>query len=81
MFFGLCVDKWVMLGETLTEIADALGITKDAVEKRLQTAKIKPTTREALYPVGTIERLRNVRMGRPAKKPEAAAKPQKKPDK
>jgi hypothetical protein len=61
-----------MTGETLIEIADALGITTDAVEKRLQTADIKPITRKALYPVGTAEKLRDVKRGRPRKaKPDA----------
>jgi predicted ArsR family transcriptional regulator len=67
-----------MNGVTLTEIAEALGIEKKAVEKRLQTAGIKPLTREATYPPDTIERLRNVRMGRPKKAPEPPAKPLKK---
>jgi predicted ArsR family transcriptional regulator len=68
----------VMTGETLDEIADTLGITIDAVEKRLQAAKIKPITRKALYPVGTTERLRDVKMGRPPKvKPEEPAKAKK----
>jgi hypothetical protein len=57
----------VMTGETLEEIAITLGITTDAVEKRLQAAKIKPITRKALYPAGTSERLRDVKMGRPPK--------------
>jgi hypothetical protein len=64
-----------MTGETLDEIAEALGITTDPVEKRLQTANIKPITRKALYPVGTIDILRNVRMGRPPKQSEAPDKP------
>jgi predicted ArsR family transcriptional regulator len=66
-----------MTGETLDEIANTLGITRDAVEKRLQTAKIKPITRKALYPIGTAERLCNVRMGRPLKQPEARKKSKK----
>jgi hypothetical protein len=66
----------IMIGETLTEIANALGISTDATEKRLQTQGIKPVTREALYPTGTTERLRNVRSrGRPPKaKPETTDK-------
>jgi predicted ArsR family transcriptional regulator len=64
-----------MEGLTIEEIADSLGITTDAVEKRLQTARIRPMTRKALYPVGTAERLRDVKMGRPPKaQPEAPAK-------
>jgi hypothetical protein len=68
-----------MTGETLTEIANALGISIAATEKRLQTQKIKPITREALYPTGTIERIRNVPgKGRPPKtKPDDSDKPKK----
>jgi hypothetical protein len=58
----------IMTGETLSEIAIALGISTDATEKRLQKEKIKPITREALYPVGTTDRIRNVPgKGRPPK--------------
>jgi hypothetical protein len=65
---AIIADMRVMIGETLSEISKALGISTDATEKRLQTKKIKPLTREALYPVGTTERIRNVpRPGRPAK--------------
>jgi hypothetical protein len=68
----IIADMRVMIGETLSEISKALGISTDATEKRLQTKKIKPLTREALYPVGTTERIRDVpRPGRPPK-PRAA---------
>jgi predicted ArsR family transcriptional regulator len=67
IFFDIIADMEIMTGETLDEIANALGITTDAVEKRLQTAKIKPVTRKALYPVGTTDRLRDIKMGRPKK--------------
>jgi hypothetical protein len=61
----------VMIGETLSEIATSLGISTDATEKRLQKKKIKPITREALYPVGTTEQIRNVPgKGRPKKDKE-----------
>jgi hypothetical protein len=63
----------VMKGETLTEISKALGVEKWAVEKRIHKAGIKPLTREAVYPVGTIETVRNAApIGRPPKvKPES----------
>jgi hypothetical protein len=64
----ILADMKIMTGETLTEIANALGISTDATEKRLQTQGIKPVTREALYPMGTTERLRHVPgRGRPKK--------------
>jgi hypothetical protein len=77
--FAILADMKTMTGETLTEIANTLGISIAATEKRLQTQKIKPITREALYPTGTIERIRNVPgKGRPPKaKPEAPGKPKK----
>jgi hypothetical protein len=66
--YATIADMKVMTGETLDEIAESLGISMDAVEKRLQTANIKPITRKALYPVGTIDMLRNVPgRGRPKK--------------
>jgi hypothetical protein len=65
---AIITDMKTMTGETLTEIANALGISIAATEKRLQTQKIKPITREALYPTGTIDRIRNVPgKGRPRK--------------
>jgi predicted ArsR family transcriptional regulator len=70
IFFDMFADMVVMNGVTLTEIAAALGIQKKAVEKRLQTAGIKPLTREAIYPPDTIERIKDIRMGRPSKKLE-----------
>jgi hypothetical protein len=82
IFFDIFADIKVMNGVTLTEIANALSIQKKAVEKRLQTAGIKPLTREAIYPPDTIERIRNIRMGRPPKaKPEVQAKTAPKPKK
>jgi hypothetical protein len=72
MVFDIFADMVVMNGVTLTEIARALGIQKKAVEKRLQTAGIKPLTREALYPSDTIERIRDIRMGRPRKAEQEA---------
>jgi hypothetical protein len=67
-----------MNGVTLTEIADALGIEKWAAEKRLRKAGIKPLTREAIYPNGSIEKIRDVPSpGRPPKKPEEPVKPKK----
>jgi hypothetical protein len=71
-----------MNGVTLTEIADALGIEKWAAEKRLRKAGIKPLTREAIYPNGSIEKIRDVPSpGRPRKKPEEPAKTAPKPEK
>ena len=63
-----------MQGETLTEIANALEIEKWTAEKRIRTAGIKALTREAVYPVGTIEAIRNTApVGRPPKDKPAPA--------
>jgi hypothetical protein len=61
-------DITIMEGETITEIANALGIDKWAAEKRLRKAGIKQLTREAVYPKGSADAIRNVPgPGRPKK--------------
>ena len=61
-----------MTGLTLTEIAEALGIEKWAAEKRLRKAGVEILTREALYPLNAIERIKNTMPpGRPKKAAEA----------
>ncbi len=59
-----------MEGETLSEMANKLGIPQRTAERRIQRAGIKPLTKEALYPLGTSDKISDVKMGRP-KKPEA----------
>ena len=54
-------------GETIDEMMDALNMSFKAVEARIQRAKIKPITRRVLYPIGTTEAIRDVKMGRPKK--------------
>ena len=48
----------IMTGETLTEMAAALGIHQRTAERRVQRAKIAALTKEALYPVGTTDKIR-----------------------
>ena len=67
-----------MEGETLTEMADELGLPHRTVERRIQRAGIKPISKEAIYPLGTTEIIRDVKMGRPKKQPEAKSKKPKK---
>ena len=55
---------------TVSEIAKELKISVDATRKRIEVAGEKPITREALYDKAIVERLRNVKMGRPKKQPE-----------
>jgi predicted ArsR family transcriptional regulator len=59
-----------MQGLTLTEIAAVLGIKPKTAEKRIEKLGIKPLTREVLYPLNTIDAIRNVKMGRPRLDPD-----------
>ena len=56
-----------MEGETLTEMAEVLGVPQRTVERRIQRAGIRPISREALYPKGTLEKIRDAKVGRPPK--------------
>jgi DNA-binding transcriptional regulator LsrR (DeoR family) len=64
-----------MDGLTAKEIADILGISYDNVRKRIEKAKIKPITKDAIYPHETVEKIRSVApVGRPKKAaPDKAA--------
>jgi hypothetical protein len=64
-----------MKGMTIDEIADELGIPWKTAHKRIETLGIKPLSYKALYDPSVVEQIRNVRMGRPPRKPEAPAKP------
>jgi predicted ArsR family transcriptional regulator len=57
-----------MEGMTVSEIAKELKISVDAARKRIETAKVKPITREAIYDKSVLEILSNKKMGRPPKK-------------
>jgi hypothetical protein len=61
-------------------MAEKLGLKLKTVKKRLETAGIKPLTKEAVYPDSALEAIRNVPgKGRPPKaKPEEPGKPPKK---
>ena len=67
-----------MTGETIDEMMAALKLPFKTVEARIQRARIKPISRRVLYPIGTTDIIRDVKMGRPKKEPEAK---QEKPDK
>ena len=55
-----------MDGLTAKEIAKILGISYDNVRKRIEKAKIKPITKDAIYPHDTVEKIRDVApVGRP----------------
>jgi predicted RNA polymerase sigma factor len=55
-------------GLTLKEIAGALNIPENTAKVRIFRADIEPLFRGALYPLDTIDRIRDAPMGRPAKK-------------
>jgi hypothetical protein len=57
-----------MDGLTAKEIAKILGISYDNCRTRLSKAKIKPITKDAIYPHDTVEKIRDVApVGRPPK--------------
>ena len=62
-----------MNGWTVSELARELDISTDAVRKRIETAGLKPFTREAIFPPETLDIIREVKMGRPRKQPETEA--------
>jgi sulfur carrier protein ThiS len=65
-----------MNGLTVSEMAEKLGLDPHTVAVRLNRAKIKPISKEALYDESALETIRNVQMGRPKKaaEPEKPAK-------
>lgn len=57
-----------MTGLTISEMAESLSIEKNTVLQRLFVAKIKPITKEAIYPESALEVISNVpSKGRPRK--------------
>jgi hypothetical protein len=59
-----------MEGLTISEMAKVLGIKPHSVTVRLNRAGIKPMTNEALYSPDTLDKIREAKRGRPAKKPK-----------
>jgi transposase len=58
-------------GYTAKEIAKILGISYDNVRKRIEKAKIKPITKDAIYPLDTPDKIKDVKaVGRPRKAAE-----------
>jgi hypothetical protein len=71
----------IIKGVTISEMAKELGLNRHTVENRLIRAGIKPLTYEALYPPDTLEKIREVSRGRPAKKSKDQEPPPKPPGK
>jgi RNA:NAD 2'-phosphotransferase (TPT1/KptA family) len=66
-----------MEGITIDEMSRLLKLPQKTVAIRIHRAGIKPMTRQAVYSLDTIEKIKEVKMGRPKKQPD---KPAKKPD-
>jgi len=73
----IITDNKGMEGMTVSEIAKELEISVDAVRKRIETAGVKPITREAVYDRAVLKILANVKMGRPKKAEPETPKPKK----
>jgi len=56
-----------MNGITIDEMCKELKLPFKTVEARIQRAGIKPISRQAVYPVDTLEKIKDVKMGRPKK--------------
>ena len=54
-----------MTGEVLSEMVKISGLPHRTLERRIQRAGIKPITKEAVYPIGTYEKIKDAKMGRP----------------
>jgi transcriptional regulator with XRE-family HTH domain len=69
-------------GWTLEELSKKLGLSKNTLQQRIQRANIEPVFRGSLYPLDTLDRIRDAPMGRPPKaKPDDPAKAAPKPKK
>jgi len=68
-----------MEGITIDEMCKKLKLPFKTVEGRIQRAGIKPLTKQALYPLKTLDIIKDVSMGRPKKAPadKGAKKPAK----
>jgi len=70
-----------MEGLTISEMSKKLSVLPRTVERRIQRAGIKPLSKEAVYPLNTLEKIKDVTMGRPKKAPADKGKYAKKPTK
>ena len=56
-----------MNGLTLSEMSEKLGIPVNTLRQRITRLGIKPISQEAVYSKDTLEKLKNVKIGRPPK--------------
>jgi IS30 family transposase len=59
-----------MEGWTVTELAKELGIDENTVAQRINRKGIKPVSYKALYPLDTLDKIKEAKRGRPAKPPK-----------
>ena len=64
-----------MKGMTIDEIAEELGIPWKTAHKRIEKLGEKPLSYKAIYDPSIVEKIRNVKMGRPPKKTDKADAP------
>ena len=60
-----------MEGITIDEMSRLLKVPSKTVAIRIHRAGIKPISRQAIYPADTLDIIKDVKMGRPKKQPEA----------
>jgi len=69
-----------MEGITIDEMSKLLKLPEKTVAIRIHRAGIKPITRQAVYPLDTPDKIKDVTMGRPKKPaPDGKVKTIKKP--
>jgi hypothetical protein len=57
-------------GISISDLVKATGLRRNTIEVRLHRLGIKPIINELLYPLETLDAIRNVKgKGRPPKKP------------
>ena len=79
MFFDIFTENMKVNGLTIDEMCEALNLPFKTVEARIQRAGIKPLSRQAVYPSDTLDKIKDIKMGRPRK--ADAPGPDEKPDK
>ena len=57
----------IIEGETISNMAKKLKVSRHTIEMRLSRAGIKPIISEFLYPINTIEKIKDAKKGRPKK--------------
>ena len=65
-----------MEGVTIDEMSRLLKLPPKTVAIRIHRAGIKPMTRQAVYSLDTIDKIKGVIMGRPKKDPETGQEPE-----